>query len=481
LWSAAELVIQMEDALREVSEYSPHVTMDTMEFESRTGADTAGTSGSLTDTDKSQFLSTDVGKVIYNTDDRTYAIVVTFTSTSVLVLSADIMDSGENYRMYNQDCWNINQLYVGGVEDFVGTDNGVKQVEYPIGEHPPKYRSFTVENLVLTVDYRSGIPDSGTANANIEVNVWFDRKHQVNQLTDLAGEVDLPAGGNAAGISTIHIDGMGASDVLVEDSEFTIAGLRGLYRLTDASTMSSNEGDINFYPPLQNAILDGDAITFVSSTLSRSLERQVVEFTAGRATISKGALLLREANSAITSVASSATALGLVAAKVLRQLTDLSDGRIEASKVATSLADGVKEIDNMGLGIDQATAMIDEGRGLANKVNVGGAPSVTLANLAAQALGASRARTDLARGYYNAAAGSNPVSNTYVALGNGQLAGANTSLGEAAGYAQKAVTELAIVDRTGEFRRWGERKMARILQQLNLGLPPNQRRDYPSR
>ncbi len=480
LWTAAELVIQMEDALREVSEYSPHLTMDTMEFESRTGADTAGTSGSLTDTDKSQFLATDVNKVIYNPDDRTYAIVTAFTSTSVLVLSADIMDSGENYKMFNQDCWKNTQLYVGGVEDFVGSDNGAKQVEYPIGEHPPKYRSFEVENNVLTVDYRSGIPDSGTANANIEVNVWFNRKHQVNQLTDLVGAVDLVAG-YAAGLSTIHIDTMGTSDVLVEDSEFTIAGLRGLYRLTEPTTLASNEGDITFYPPLQNAIANTDVITFVSSTLSRSLERQVVEFTAGRAAISKGALLLREANSAITSVASSATALGLVASKVIRQLTDLSDGRIEASKVATSIADAVSEIDNMGLGIDQATAMIDEAKGLANKVNVGGAPSVTLGNLAAQALGASRARLDLARGYLNSAAGSNPVSNTYVALGNGQLAGANTSLGEAAGYMQKAATELATVDRTGEFRRWGERKMARIIQQLNLGLPPNQRRDYPSR
>ncbi len=480
LWTAAELVIQMEDALREVSEYSPHVTMDTMEFESRTGADTAGTAGSLTDTTESQFLSTDVGKVIYNTDDRTYAIVVTYTSTSVLVLSADIMDSGENYKMFHQDCWNDNQIYVGGVEDFVGDDNGVKQVEYPIGEHPPKYRSFTVENGVLTVDYRGGIPDSGTANANIEVNVWFNRKHQVNQLTTLAGAVDLTAG-YAAGLSTIHIDAMGTTDVLAEDSEFTIAGLRGLYRLTASATMASNEGDIVFYPPLQNAIANDDVITFVSSTLSRSLERQVVEFAAGRAAISKGALLLREANSAITSVASAATVLALVGAKVLRQLTDLSDGRIEASKVATSIADGINEIDNMGLGIDQATNMIDEAKGLANKVNVGGAPSVTLGNLAAQALGASRARLDLARGHLNAAQGSNPVSNTYVALGNAQLAGANASLNEAATFMQKAGTELAIVDRTGEFRRWGERKIARVLQQLERSLPPNQRKDYPSR
>ena len=482
LWSAAELIIQMEDALREVSEYSPHVTMDTMEFESRTGMASATTSGSLVDTVESQFVSTDVNKVIYNPDDRTWAIVTAFTSTSILVLSADIMASGENYEMFNQDCWAANQLYVGGVEDYIGDDNGVKQVEYPIGWNPPIYRAFEVENNVLTVDYRSGIPDSGTADANIEVNVWFNRKHQVNQLTDLAGEVDLPAGGYAAGLSTIHIDGMGASDVLVEDSEFTIAGLRGLYRLTAAATMSSNEGDIDFYPPLQNAILDDDAITFVSSTLSRSLERQVVEFTAGRAVISKGALLLREANSAITSVASSATALGLIAAKVARGVLDVADARTAADLMDEAVLLINSSVDSMATEIALANTALDSGNTFTNTVTVGGP------NVPGQYAAEAQQRINTAQGYARAATGYREevtagAENVRAqnALSAAEIASAAASANEALGFIQKAATELATVDRTREYTRWGERKMARVIDQLISLVPPNQAIMYSAR
>lgn len=302
LWTAAELAIQLEDALREISEYDPYITREIFEFETRTGTATATTAGSLVDTDESQFLATDVNKVIFNTTDRTWAKVITFTSTSVLVLSNDIMASGEGYKIYNRECSNIKQLYLGDVEDYVGPNHGVplvEGVEFPIDSDPPRYRNFTVKGNVLTVDLQRSIADSKDGDAIVEVYVEFRRKHQVSQLTDVAGAVDLGAG-YAAGLSTIHVDELGSAEVIAEDTEFTIAGTRGVYRTTQATTLSSNEGDITFWPPLLEAIADGEVVTFRESTLSRKLERQVVEFAAGRAAISKGALLLQQANDAIT-------------------------------------------------------------------------------------------------------------------------------------------------------------------------------------
>ena len=143
-WTAAELGIQLEDALRELSEYDPYVVMLTLELESRTGRASATTAGALVDSTESQFVSTDVDKVILNTTDRTWAVVTAYVSTSQLTLSKDIMASGENYEMYNRDCWNRKQLYLGNIEDYVGPDRGVRKVEYKIGETPPAYRNLPV-------------------------------------------------------------------------------------------------------------------------------------------------------------------------------------------------------------------------------------------------------------------------------------------------------------------------------------------------
>ena len=119
-WTAAEVGIQLEDALRELSGYSPYVTMETYEFETRAGTDTTGTASHLTDTTETQFRATDTNKEVFNVTDRTRAYVIGYTSTSVLGLSADIMDADEEYILYNRDCWDRHQIYLGDIQDYVG-------------------------------------------------------------------------------------------------------------------------------------------------------------------------------------------------------------------------------------------------------------------------------------------------------------------------------------------------------------------------
>ena len=98
----------IEESLKEFSHYDPHLVPVLFQIESRTGSDTAGTASSLTDATKTQFLATDATneKVIYNTIDKTWAVVLTRTSSSVMTLSADIMDLGEGYAIFNKRCWN---------------------------------------------------------------------------------------------------------------------------------------------------------------------------------------------------------------------------------------------------------------------------------------------------------------------------------------------------------------------------------------
>ena len=295
LWTAAELAIQMKDALRELSELSPYkVLLVPMEFETRTGMDTAGTSGSLTDTTESQFLSTDVNKVIFNSSKNTWAIVTGFTSTSILVLSRDIMSENDQYVMFNQDCMDNRQLYLGDLENYVGPDRGVYQVEFPLLRWPRSFRNFEVQDNILTVTYDAPLADSKQENLRsriVDVNVWVNLMHFVTELTDLAGTVNSSAASRLG--TSFGVDDFGVSDVLVEGQEFTVAGLRGRYRLTADVTMSSGSGTLNFFPPLDNALLSTDVVTLRQSTLDNHLERILVALTAGRAAISKGTELLR--------------------------------------------------------------------------------------------------------------------------------------------------------------------------------------------
>mgnify|MGYP001560853221 CR=1 FL=1 len=117
--------------------------------------------------------------------------------------------------------------------------------------------------------------------------LYCAKAHKVPTLTDLAGAVDLVAG-YAAGLRTIHIDGMGASDTLEKDMLFTIAsdGSGTIYRLTEDTTLATNEGDIIFEPGLAEAIADDDVVTFKNSTLTPRLETLLIDLVAARSAIS---------------------------------------------------------------------------------------------------------------------------------------------------------------------------------------------------
>lgn len=510
-WTAAEIGIQLEDALREVAEYDKNELAIIYEFETRTGFDTAGTASKLTDTTETQFRSSDVDKVIFNRTERTFAIVTAFDSTSVLSLSKDIMNDTDAYTMYNRDCWNARQIYIGDIEDYIGDDHGVLRVEFKIDEQPRQYRNFTVEGNVLTVDYDLTIADSKSddlASRTVEVRVFFAVRHQVSQLTDLAGAA---AGAESAGATTMDWDGLANSEVIAEDQEFTIASVRGTYRVTAGVTLSGSGATtgngLAFFPPVESAIADDAVITLKDSTLSRSLERIVVELAAARCAKSKAARLLREANTALTATTAANTALDKVDALITNANTeillinteiDLAKTAVAAGKTAADLAPAVileanTEIDKMSQVVDAARASLDEASGSVNQVNVGG-PNVPgqHSTVAAQRLAAVRGFLDVAGGYLSQSGSEGPLAQTFAALADanvttGQgyfesarafLEQARADVNAALGYLEEAASDLSVVDRARDFSAWGREKEERALNQLQRGLMPNQIRLY---
>lgn len=291
VWSEAELAIMMEATLKEISGYAPHIMCETFAIESRTGSATATTTRALVDSDESQFLSTDVGKVVHNTTDNTWAVVMAYVSSSQLTLNKDIMASGEDYEIYNEECRTNKQIYIGDITDCVGLNHGVVDVEYPVGTK----RQFTVEGDVLTILEENTPDDSADEDADVTVYVWFKKRQRVSQLTDLAGAIDLVAG-YSAGDESIHVDNLQSSGTFAEGTLFTIAGLNEVYRATEDATIASNACDISIYPPLEYAISNDDAVSIIGSTLDAQLERILVDLTAARALISKSIYYMNRSN-----------------------------------------------------------------------------------------------------------------------------------------------------------------------------------------
>jgi len=276
-YDTTELGYAIETELDRLSRYSPCFVDVIFQVESRTGAETSGSTASLiTDTTESQFLSTDPTneKVIHNITDDTWAVVLTYTSTSVMTLSADIMDDDEEYEIYNKRCRNKRQIYIGDMPQYLW----VESVEYPIGT---ERNFFQISRDVIELDvYDDTIQDSDSTldpPNNVDVLVRFAMPHVLCQLTDLAGELSASA---VAAATTIAIDGMGSTEVIETGGLFNLENQRTTYIVVSDITTSANAATVAFYPPLEAIGNDNDDITFVKSTLLPNqedlLERMVI-------------------------------------------------------------------------------------------------------------------------------------------------------------------------------------------------------------
>ncbi len=285
LYGVAETAIRLEDALREIPDHRSYLMREVFKIESRTGTATEDKANALVDDTNLQFLATDVGKVIFNTDDNTWAEVTAWVDPGELTLSKDIMaDGDEAYEMFNEKCRSNKEIYIGGVTDYVGGNHGVLEDD----DHAPEYPLGTKRNVQVSGDILTllvdTVPDSATITNDLEVFVWFSKRHRVSQLTDLLGTVN---GTPAAGAKTLVVAGFSGSEIIAEDTLFTIAGIRGTYRTTQATTLSTGGGTIYFWPGLDKTLTTGLVITVIGSTLNDKLERLVVQVAAGKALMSK--------------------------------------------------------------------------------------------------------------------------------------------------------------------------------------------------
>jgi len=285
-FSVAEVDYQIEECLKEFAAYRPHLVPLIFKLESRTGIDVTGTADKLTDSVEAQFVAADATdeKVVHNITDNTWAVVLVQDSTSILSISADIMDANEKYEIYNKRCWNQRQIYIGDIYDHPEIDS----VEFPLGTR----RNWKLYGDVLEIDIDS-VPDSDTTLDtlnDVDVLVRFKRAHIISQLTDWVGKMAATAAAAATSISASSLQSAGTIE---EGEEIYIENLRRLYVVTGSATIASNTAAISIYPPLEAAIASTAwTFTFRKSSLNPQDEDIFADLVAARLSISKSAKLV---------------------------------------------------------------------------------------------------------------------------------------------------------------------------------------------
>ncbi len=307
IWGTGEVDNGIIEGLRELSKMHPYIYRAEFNLESRRGTANGDTTNALVDSTLSQFLSSDVGKWVYNSDDRKWAVVTAYVDETQLTLSNDAFpDGNEAYRMFNEDCTDSKEFNIIAPQNPVGALGGrhfdflyIDKIEFPILQDPPSFLNpgqwEEMENGIVRLKVSDEPDNTKDDTARDEVWVYFAFEHQLSRMTTLLGKVDLVAG-YAAGLSAITVDDLNTGDVIYKGQLFTIDSVRGIYIADYQRTVASGESLVTFYPPLLDAVTDNDNVRFISNTMKYKLEGVFADLVAGKVAVSKARTYINKIN-----------------------------------------------------------------------------------------------------------------------------------------------------------------------------------------
>lgn len=335
-WTDAKLSLLLSDAITEVSEAVPYVMRDIYTIESRTGMATATTTDYLEDS-SAAFVAADVGKVVYNSTDKTWATIVSRSSATKVGVSKDIFATGEHYEIYNKKCWSEKQINIEKSSDYL----------WIIGALYPVQPGLWLRNLRNVIEHSrdiieldvAGVDDSSKAKADKDVHVYFAREHKVDVMVKLTTGATTAAG--TAGDTSIAVDGLDTTGTCYKNSLFYFTKIdavttdsRLIYRITEDVTFSGGAGTIKFFPGLECGVSENDTITFIRSTLTPDLERIIIQIVAGEAIMAEAVTQINAIPKGGTGVSTKLYETGeRMAEKARLKLKSLVDVDLRANKV----------------------------------------------------------------------------------------------------------------------------------------------------
>ncbi len=341
-WTDAKINQLIDNALSEVSEAVPYIMREVYQIETRTGAATSTSSDNLVDATNSQFASTDVGKVVYNTTDNTWAEIKSCSVSTTVGLTKNIFTVGEGYEIYNKGCWASNQININTTNDFLW----IVDVAYPVDSAGGAWEVSRNFNLIRRNEFDNileidvvGLDNTKETTANKDVYIYMAKQHKLNLMTDLVGASES---GAAVDATSMSIDGLTNADLYVyKDTLFyftQIGGVtmnsRNIYRVTADAAIGSLKASVSFYPPLECAITTADDVTFIGSTLTPDLERLLIDIVTGQILMAEGISKINAFSIGGQAVPSRSFDMGRgILERARMQLKSLVDVELRANKV----------------------------------------------------------------------------------------------------------------------------------------------------
>jgi len=484
IFATAETQYGIENELKTISRYSPQLIDVIYKLESRTGTDVTGTASSLTDLVKLQFVAGDATneKVVHNTTDHTWAVVLANSSPSVNTLSADIMDANENYAIYNKRCRNKRQIFIGDMPFM-----WIKSVEYPIGT-PRNFSEISDDVIELEV-YDSVIPDSDstlTTLNDVQVLVKFAVPQIVCQLTDIKGEVHTAG---VAGAKTMQIKSFTDAEIVETGDQFTIENHITTYTVTTGVTLNYQTAagsSISFYPGLESAAPGDSIITFKKSSLSPAEENFLIRLVAARACISKSTSYYTLIKSACDTLDTANTAIGEVAALIELATTastgDLARGRQDVGVGATAITLANTEFDKIVAETTGptvlATSALVSGLALVNSLPVGGGAPEYMGQAASQ-IGLAQGHALAGQTYLQEASADHANAAQYFNAAAADFKASGEKTSEAIVNLRLVASQLQTAQSGQLYENWGNQELNRVEAELRgYGGFPSKRR-YP--
>jgi hypothetical protein len=351
---------------------------------------------------------------------------------------------------------------------------GIEKAEYEVDQNPRRFRGVTRFGDTLSLELMSR-PSSA-----VSVYLYMNKIHLLQKeigTTDTAGALSANA---AAAATSLALKSLGTGTIN-EMTSLVITGDSATYYVTETATIDTNTATVSIWPPLAAAALANAVVTLslTSSTLNMMEEDLLARWLAAQAAISKATVYYQQVNTCITTLASAATAIAAVAARITQAVDDIASGRdgygldsggLVAAQVAIPLANA--EFDKMATEVGLGKTALASGASLINTIPVGGGAAEYMGQ-ASSDVGIAHGYLSTGQSYLQEASAHQNNARGFANSAAAELRAASEKISEGITNLRLVGTRLQVSDGGRQYERWGREELARVMVDLRKygGLP----------
>jgi len=369
-------------------------------------------------------------------------------------LTKQTVASTRNITLTSGDKWRLlpNSGYKG---------TGIDRLEYTVDQYPPNNRGLTRFGDIITIEKNSA------PSAAEDIYFFFNKVHLLQKAigtTDTAlaiktqGEIgDTSLALKSAGTVTVN-----------EMTTIAITGDSTIYYVITDATIAANEVTVSIWPALVAVAAVDTVVTLslTSSSMDMVCEDYLERWLSAQASISKSTLYYQQLNTAITTIANAATAIGAIAAMITTALASSTSGKAQAALGATAVILANAEYDKMVTAIELQKTAVASGLALANTIPVGGGLGDYLATANGDASEA-QARMLNGQAYLQEASADHSNAAQYYSAAAAELRAAGEKAQEANANLSLVATRMRVSDNGRNYENWGRLELAKVEQELN--------------